>query len=460
MRILWILPLLFFAGVASAQTPRAPTVIIDVHARGVEAVASLKADRDVIWSAEFGDELLLGVQDKSIARWLMRKGARRGPTDLSREDILVRTHACNVHEHEPALALVGGYEILRLPANESWKSRVADESGMPVPADGVVARAVRNSALGKGTPAPPVPEVANLLGRLDADRWFDSLSTLATFNRNTFNPNLVLAHDWILQQFEFAGLSPETFYYNASTTAGNCGTATAPPSTPVFNPIGVHRGQVLPDEWIVVGAHFDSRNVNRCETSANPQPQPGANDNASGCAGVIELARVFGTMATRRSILFMCFSGEEQGLLGSRRYVITMQNSGEISKVKHMINLDMIAHAVDDNLTARVETTPTYSAVLAAYAAAASTYAPELNLITSTATGAYSDHWYFLDAQVPGAFTWENGASIYPQYHRADDLPQNLLRARPLAHGILKMDAAVLADLAGLLPMFADGMED
>lgn len=126
-----------------------------------------------------------------------------------------------------------------------------------------------------------------------------------------------------------------------------------------------------------------------------------------------------------------------------------------------MINLDMIGHAVDDTLAARAETTPTFAAELARYADAAALYAPELALILSTGTQAYSDHWPFIERGIPAMFTWENGAGIYPHYHRATDLPQNMARAQALGGGILRMDAAVLAGLATLLPpvLFADGFE-
>ncbi len=56
---------------------------------------------------------------------------------------------------------------------------------------------------------------------------------------------------------------------------------------------------------------------------------------------------------------------------------------------------------------------------------------------------------------------WENGASVYPHYHRLTDLPQNMTGERSLAGGILKMDTAVLADQVGVIEadLFADGFE-
>ena len=209
----------------------------------------------------------------------------------------------------------------------------------------------------------------------------------------------------------------------------------------------------------MVGAHYDSRNSARCDGVANAQP--GANDNASGCAGVIELARAFVNVPTQRSILFMCFSGEEQGLVGSQRYVASLSASGDIARVKHMINLDMIGFDPSGSLDARIDTNAANAGLLTQYAGAAATYAPELNIITSSTTSANTDHWYFLAAGVPAVFTWENGANgYYPQYHQSTDLPANMTRARELAGGILKMDAAMLASVAGLSPpLFADGFE-
>jgi hypothetical protein len=443
---------------AAASGEPVPTVIVDIHALGAQRVAELKQSSSVEWSAEFGNEMLLGVKPATLQDWLADERARPGPSALAYDEVVVRDHVCTVHDHEPALAAVGGYEIVRMTPALAKATRGAAITGEPLPSDGVVSREVRNQAAPKGA-ATPEPSVLQLIARIDADRWHDTMSELATFNRNSFNPALGQARDWVLQKFAETGLETQSFPFVASISSTSiCNPI--PPNANLHNPIGIKRGETLPDEWIVVGAHYDSRNVGRCDSAS---PQPGANDNASGCSAVIELARVFAGQATQRSILFMCFAGEEQGLLGSRRYVISLQSSGEITKVKHMLNLDMIGHAVDDTLTARVETTSAaaQAGVLAMYSAAAATYAPELNLIVSNTTAAYSDHWYFIDASVPGAFTWENGAGgIYPQYHTASDVPANMLRARPLAHGILKMDAAVLADVAGLLPLFADGFED
>ncbi len=445
---------LLLAVFASALSAAEPTVVVEVGRAGHAELERLKSADGVVWSAEFGNELLLGVMPESLDDWLARDRVRAGPARLARGEIVVRDHVCTLHDPEPALAVVGGYEILRKPPMLARATRGPHVPGEPLPADGIVARAAYNLAQPIAR-ANADPEIAALAGRIDADRWFATVVDLASFDRNSFSAGLGPAHDHVLARFATSGLaiSSHTFVLNGQT-------ACTPPQPQITlgNPIGFKTGRTAPGEWVVVGAHYDSRNTGRCDTT---NPQPGANDNASGCAGVIELARVFSTVDTERSIVFVCFAGEEQGLVGSRRYVEGLQQSGDIARVRYMINLDMLGYAVDDTLAARIETTPAFSAELTRFAAAAATYAPELSPILSSQTQAYSDHWYFLAAGVPGAFTWENGAAIYPHYHRATDLPVNLTRGRELARGILRMDIAILAAEAGLIPrLFGDGFEN
>lgn len=431
-----------------------PTVIVDIQRAGAAELVRLKAADGVTWNAEFGTELLLGIDPSALDHWLQRPGVRPGPPRLAVDELVVRDHVCTVHDAEPAIGVIGGYEVLRKPPALALATRGPLITGEPLPVDGVVARAAYN------LDEPPRrgvadPQVLALTERVDGQRWFDTVVDLAAFNRNSFSAELGPAHDWILDEFAALGLQLDSFAFQL---AGNSGCTPPRPDADLANPIGIKRGTVLPDEWVVVGAHYDSRNIGRCDTTDS---QPGANDNGTGCAGVIELARVLQTVDTERSVLFMCFAGEEQGLIGSLRYVQALQASGDIAKLRYMINLDMLGYAADDNLSARIETTAAYASELNRYAVAAATYAPEISPVLSSATQAYSDHWYFLQAGVPGVFTWENGASIYPHYHRATDTPANLVRGVELASGILKMDIAILADELGLIaPLLADGFEE
>jgi len=109
------------------------------------------------------------------------------------------------------------------------------------------------------------------------------------------------------------------------------------------NVLGIIRGQGHANETIVVGAHYDHLGLQPPVrgTDKTPQIHNGADDNASGTAGVIELARaVHDGPPLRRNVLFIAFTGEEMGLLGSRHFV--EHPTVDLAGVKSMINLDMI----------------------------------------------------------------------------------------------------------------------
>ena len=97
---------------------------------------------------------------------------------------------------------------------------------------------------------------------------------------------------------------------------------------------------------VVIGAHYDHLGMGDQGSSLNANPKGkihnGADDNASGVAGVIELARYFSTnnIAEKNNFLFICFSAEENGLLGSKAY--TERPTIDLTKVNYMINMDMI----------------------------------------------------------------------------------------------------------------------
>lgn len=122
---------------------------------------------------------------------------------------------------------------------------------------------------------------------------------------------------------------------------------------------GVLRGRgALADEWLVVGGHFD--HVGYGDFGADPANRgrlhPGADDNASGTAAIMLLARRFSEAYAaapddqpRRSVLFLAFSAEESGLEGSRHFMKNSPIGAE--SINAMINLDMIGRLRSDELT-------------------------------------------------------------------------------------------------------------
>jgi hypothetical protein len=119
----------------------------------------------------------------------------------------------------------------------------------------------------------------------------------------------------------------------------DAGLEVLPADPSMRNVIGVLRG--TKPEWaeqsVVVGAHYD-----HLGTSADGTAHPGADDNASGVAVLLELAKqMAGSGAPQRTVIFVAFTGEESGLLGSKRYVAATP-AWPASKAIGMVNLDTV----------------------------------------------------------------------------------------------------------------------
>jgi|SRR5688572_7946233 len=138
-----------------------------------------------------------------------------------------------------------------------------------------------------------------------------------------------------------------------STPGDPTSTSTATNARSAFNVIGILPGNdpVLKNEAIVIGAHYDhlGKGGQGSLAANSTEIHHGADDNASGTAAVIELARQFAKeKKNKRTIIFMAFSGEEDGLFGSKYYV--NNPVWPLDKTVAMINLDMVGRLKDNKL--------------------------------------------------------------------------------------------------------------
>ncbi|MEZ5353715.1 MAG: M28 family peptidase [Bryobacteraceae bacterium] len=171
------------------------------------------------------------------------------------------------------------------------------------------------------------------------------------------------------------------------------------------------------DEYVVIGAHYDHLGLGEQFSMAPAEagtPHPGADDNASGTAGVIELAKYFAAKGPqRRGILFMTFAGEELGLLGSSYYV----NHPElpIEKAVAMVNMDMIGRIREGKVyVGGLGTGSTFQGLLDE---AAKSTALKLEFADRTGYGS-SDHTSFTTKQVPVLFFF---SGLHADYHKPSD---------------------------------------
>jgi len=171
------------------------------------------------------------------------------------------------------------------------------------------------------------------------------------------------------------------------------------------------------DEYVIVGAHYDHLgrgNFDSLAPSQIGQIHPGADDNASGTAGVLELARMLASERgkLKRSMLFMNFAGEELGLLGSAEWV--KGPTRPLAKAVAMINMDMIGRIKDDKVyIGGVGTGSTFKAVFEQ----AQKDAP-FKIEYSAGGYSSSDHTSFVARKIPVLFFF---SGLHSDYHKPSD---------------------------------------
>jgi hypothetical protein len=180
----------------------------------------------------------------------------------------------------------------------------------------------------------------------------------------------------------------------------------------VCSVIANKKGSKKPDEVMIVLGHLDSVG----------HEFAGADDNASGTAVLLEMARVLKDYDNHKTIRFFVTNGEELGLLGAKHYVGSLKASDKIKKISLAINMDMVGY--NKNGVVELETSPELEPLANWYADLASRYTKLKSKITLGAWG--SDHVPFLDAGVPAILTMEDWSTKTPCYHLACDTPDTL----------------------------------
>lgn len=171
------------------------------------------------------------------------------------------------------------------------------------------------------------------------------------------------------------------------------------------NVVATITGSEIPEEEIVIGGHLDSWDL-----------ATGAIDNGIGSFAVLDIARAFkaNNLHPKRTVKFVMFMGEEQGLLGSRHMVSEAIKAGEIEKIKYMMNLDMSGNPIGMNAGGQLEDEDFFKTLGAAIQKQDTIYQNSF----SNKSGLHSDHQPFMLEGVPILSVHSNlDRSIYGCYH-------------------------------------------
>lgn len=274
------------------------------------------------------------------------------------------------------------------------------------------------------------PDVAAVLDTLTRDAFLADLRTLAAYpTRRSDSAGFAEAAAWAAAELSRAGYLVST--QPVPRGGGSC-----------RNVIADRPGAgAEPRDVVLVTAHVDSINL-----SGVAEPAPGADDNGSGSAGLLALARALArALAGREAALdlrLILFGGEEEGLFGSLQYVAELPDV-ERARIRAVLNMDMIGGRNTPEPGVLLEGGEVSRPVIDGLARAAATYT---GLAVTTSLHPFnSDHVPFIDAGIPAVLTIEadDGANTRP--HTADDTVDAV--DPDLAMEILRMNLAYLAGI-------------
>jgi hypothetical protein len=218
-------------------------------------------------------------------------------------------------------------------------------------------------------------------------------------SRNKFQPGNSLAETYIKQKLQNYGML--TTIQSFSTTGKNV--------------LGVQTGNEFPNQKYIICAHYDDM--------PSGTTAPGADDNASGTAAVIEAARIFSQYDFPFTIVYALWDEEEQGLVGSEYYATQAANAGD--SILGVVNMDMIAYDGngDGNADVHNSSVANTSALKDKMLEVNLLYGINLDLDVVPAQP-YSDHQSFLDHGYGAILLIEDDNDFHPYYHTTNDLIQ------------------------------------
>ena len=319
---------------------------------------------------------------------------------------------------------------------------VVKGSAMPYKNDGAVAIFNKKARLPQLTRDLPVvteedPRIREMLNQVNMDSLEATVQHLQDYGSRIWNSdNAFAASDWIASRMQALGLEVEQQPFNANTWMGS---GEAAP-----NVIGIQRGTLYPDTYVVCGSHFDSFSY---EAMFGGGTAPGADDNATGVASVLESARIMTQYEFEYSIIYCAYGCEEMGLYGSEAYASRCQEQG-MDSIGYFNN-DMNGYLnpgdpihIDCIYPNSVEPIGTY------YMNVGEVYYPELPIRHVNFNEGDSDHTSFNNHGYLGIYPFEDYENYSPYIHTPNDVIGTSVTSCEMSQQYCQMNLACLAEIA------------
>ncbi|MGQ9810582.1 MAG: M28 family peptidase [bacterium] len=235
------------------------------------------------------------------------------------------------------------------------------------------------------------------------------------------------AANWIKAGFESYGIDSVFFHHFSSTYKDNV--------------VAVIPGRGNPNKIVVIGGHYDSY-------TSNPSNCPGADDNATGTACVLECARILSQHEFNYTITLIAFGAEEMGLIGSEAYASEAASRGD--DIIAMVAVDMIGYlASGDQMDLDIISNTSSQWIRNLAFDVTGTYVPGFSSVQgSLPSGASSDHASFWAHGYDAVLFFEDTGSYSPYIHTTNDVVGLSYNSPTLAENSVKVAVGLVATLA------------
>ncbi len=330
------------------------------------------------------------------------------------------------------------------------------------------------------------PTIQDMLAQVDAQRWYDTVAELVE-NEDLDQPGHFFhsryslrvqesvqldggarpdaacdnAAEYIARKFESYGLPVEFDSFShrrLSLGGGITGDYVMRNVIATLPGRGPHSSRTY-----LVTAHYDSiaSKTEGWEQNWRTLPAPGATDNASGVAEMLEMARILSQYRFDFTIQFIAFSGEELGLFGSKHYAEKI--ASRTDQIAGVINLDQLGHDPDGQLDIHVVADPQSTWLMHAFETTHQVYNIDVELVSVIADDfVYSDHAPFWQVGVSGVMVAGESSfegPEWPEYTHSDEDTLDKL-SLPLGERAIRLALATLAELSDPLDTASPDLPD
>lgn len=281
------------------------------------------------------------------------------------------------------------------------------------------------------------PIIREMMDQVNMDSLQATVQHLQDYGGRFFKSDQAYAaSNWVASRMAALGLEVEQqpFYVSSWVGSGDA----AP------NVIGIQRGTLYPDVYVVCGSHFDSFTW---DVLYGGSDAPGADDNATGVASVLESARIMTQYEFEYSIIYCAYGAEEEGLYGSEAYASRCQEQG--MQILGYFNNDMNGYLnPGDQIHIDLIYPNSVAPIGDYYMNVASVYYPELPVRHVNFNEGDSDHTSFNNHGYMGIYPFEDYQNYSPYIHTTSDVIGTSVNSFEMGQQYCRMNIGCLAEIA------------